>query len=56
MVVRGRGADGAEVVAEAAWFARLEGPRARLYHAVVYAPQPRTAAADTFFTGLALQP
>lgn len=56
MVVRGRGADGAEVVAEAVWFARLEGPRARLYHAVVYAPQPRTAAADTFFAGLALQP
>lgn len=55
MVVRGRGADGAEVVAEAVWFARLEGPQARLYHAVVYAPQPRTAAADTFFTGLALQ-
>ncbi|WP_183043387.1 hypothetical protein [Alicycliphilus denitrificans] len=55
MVVRGRGADGAEVVAETVWFARLEGLQARLYHAVVYAPQPRTAAADTFFTGLALQ-
>lgn len=56
MEVRGRGTDGAEVVAEAVWFARLEGSQARLYHAVVYAPRPRAAAADTFFTGLALQP
>lgn len=53
--------DAAAVVAHAAWFARAEAaaagaaPRLRLYHAVIYAPGPRTAAADTFFGGLALR-
>lgn len=56
VVARGRGPDGAAVVAHAVWFARLEGAQARLYHAVVYAPQERTDAADAFFAGLALQP
>lgn len=56
MVAHGQGPDGAAVAAKAVWFARLEGSRARPYHAVVYAPRPRTAAADTFFSGMALQP
>lgn len=53
--------DAAVVVAHAVWFARAEAaaagaaPRVRLYHAVIYAPAPRTAAADTFFGGLALR-
>lgn len=56
VVAHGRGPGGAPVVAHAAWFARLEGTRARLYHAVVYAPDERGAAADAFFAALALQP
>ena len=48
--------DGSAIVADGVWFARLEGGRARLYHAVVYARQPRQALADAFFAGLALQP
>lgn len=53
--------DAAAVVAQAVWFARAEAaaagaaPRLRLYHSVIYAPTPRTAAADTFFGGLALR-
>lgn len=53
--------DAAAVVAHAVWFARAEAaaagaaPRLRLYHAVIYAPTPRAAAADTFFGGLALR-
>ena len=53
--------DSAAVVAHAVWFARAEAaaagsaPRLRLYHAVLYAPTPRAAAADTFFGGLALR-
>ncbi|ABM30958.1 hypothetical protein QRO11_21320 [Paracidovorax citrulli] len=50
---------GADVAMDAAWFARAEaagdGPRMRLYHAVIYSPQPRAAVADTFFPGLALR-
>ncbi|AVT11730.1 hypothetical protein [Paracidovorax avenae] len=50
---------GAAVAMDAAWFARAEasegGPRMRLYHAVIYSPQPRAAVADTFFPGLALR-
>lgn len=53
---QGHGPDGAVVLADAVWFARLEGGRARLYHAVVYAPRPPGAAADTFFASLELQP
>lgn len=51
----------AAVVAHAVWFARAEAaaagaaPRLRLYHAVLYAPTPRAAAADAFFGGLALR-
>lgn len=56
VTVQGTGPDGPPVVAHAAWFARLEGRQARLYHAALYARQPRTAAADTFFAGLMLQP
>ncbi|CAM3536029.1 hypothetical protein [Paracidovorax anthurii] len=54
-----RPGDGRAVVAHAVWFARAEAtgaePRMRLYHAVVYAPEPRPAVADTFFAGLVLR-
>ena len=43
---------GAPVHAQGVWFARAVGPQMRLYHAVVYAPQERAGAADTFFAGL----
>lgn len=56
MAARGVAPDGSAVFAEAVWFARLEGGQARLFHAVVYARQPRPAVADTFFAGLVLQP
>ncbi|WP_092957590.1 hypothetical protein [Paracidovorax konjaci] len=50
---------GRPVAVHAVWFARAEAaegaPRLHLYHAVVYAPAPRPAAADTFFAGLSLQ-
>ncbi|GKT22337.1 hypothetical protein [Acidovorax sp. SUPP3334] len=51
---QGRRADGSPVIAQAAWFARIEGRQARLYHAVVYTDMLRPAVADTFFDGLAL--
>jgi hypothetical protein len=51
----GQRADGTAVVAQAVWFARTEGPQVRLYHAVVYTPEPRPAVADQFFAGLAFQ-
>ncbi|WP_415267322.1 hypothetical protein [Acidovorax sacchari] len=51
--------DGRAVALDAAWFARAEsaegGPRMRLFHAVIYSPQPRAAVADTFFPGLVLR-
>lgn len=58
--VPGQGQGAAVAVAvDAAWFARAEaagdGPRMRLYHAVIYSPRPRAAVADTFFPGLALR-
>lgn len=52
---QGLRADGKPVTAQAAWFARIEGRQARLYHAVVYTDTPRAGVADTFFDGLALQ-
>lgn len=55
-MVQGTGPDGHPVVAHAVWFARLGDGQARLYHAALYARQPRTAVADTFFAGLMLQP
>lgn len=56
VAARGHAPGGAAVAADAVWFARLEGPHARLYHAVVYAPALRAEAAGAFFAGLALQP
>lgn len=51
---QGRRSDGGAVIAQAVWFARMEGRQARLYHAVVYTDAPSMAVADTFFAGLAL--
>jgi len=51
----GRTGDGSAVTAQAVWFARLEGPHARLYHAVVYSPAPRPEVAQTFLDGVRLQ-
>lgn len=59
MVAQGQAPDGSPVAAEAAWFARLEGTQARLYHAALYVRGPRqlpAGAAETFFRGLVLQP
>lgn len=53
--LQGRAGEGGTVVAQGAWFARLEGTHARLYHAVVYSPAPRPDVAQTFLDGLRLQ-
>ena len=54
---RGRDAQGAAVVADARWWARLEGSSVRVYQALVLSPgQPvAQAARDTFVQGLQLK-
>lgn len=50
--------DGSSPVADAVWFARLEGAQARLYHAVVVSAASKPApaqAVQTFLDGLRLQ-
>ena len=54
-VAQGRRPDGSAVSVQALWFARVEGPEVRLYHAVVYTAKPRPELADMFFAGLAPQ-
>lgn len=51
----GRSAQGETVTGQGLWFARLEGQRARLYHAVIYAKKPLGPEAEIFFSGLKLQ-
>lgn len=51
----GQRADGTAVTLQAVWFARVAGPKLRLYHAVVYTAKPRPAVAEAFFAGLSLQ-
>ena len=54
---QGRDAQGAPVVADARWWARLEGTGVRVYQAIVLSPrQPvAVAARDTFVQGLQLR-
>lgn len=52
MVVTGQRANGAPVVADAAWFARRMGRSTYVLNAVVYSPKPDAAVATTFFEGI----
>ncbi|GAB2488591.1 hypothetical protein GCM10027082_44710 [Comamonas humi] len=53
---QGRDDRGQPVSVDAVWFARLEGPQARVYHAVVLSPRPvGQAARDTFLQGMVMQ-
>lgn len=54
-VAQGRQSGGGSVALQAAWFARVQGPRVQACHAVLYSAQPRPDVADTFFAGLVLQ-
>jgi len=54
-VVQGRAPDGSSVIAQAVWFARVQGLRVQACHAIVLSAQPRTAQADQLFAGLVLQ-
>jgi hypothetical protein len=55
MTAQGRNAQGSPVWAQAAWFARVKSAQIHVCHAVVFSPEPDAAAAEPFFTGLALQ-
>ena len=50
--VQGQRADGRSVSAQAVWFARPQPGGVDLFHALVLAPAPDAAVADTFFAGL----
>lgn len=50
----GRGADGASLALQAAWFARVDAAGVHLFHAVMVAQRPMPEAAETFFTSLAV--
>ncbi len=52
MGATGQRANGEAVVADAAWFARRQGSTTYVLHAVVYAPTPNAAVANTFFEGI----
>jgi len=53
--VQGIGPAGWTVTTHGVWFARKEGDKARIFHAVVYAPKPAHEAAGTFFKSIALK-
>lgn len=53
--VQGVGPSGWTVTTHGVWFARREGSKARIYHAVIYAPAPLHKVASQFFKGLVLQ-
>lgn len=50
----GRGADGASLALQGAWFARVDAAGVHLFHAVMLAPRPMPEAAETFFSSLAV--
>jgi len=52
--VQGVGPSGWTLTTHGVWFARQEGKKARIYHAVIYAPKPQHQVADAFFQGLVL--
>lgn len=53
--VEGERATGWTVTTHGVWFARKEGNKARIFHAVIFAPKPQHEIADIFFRGLKLQ-
>lgn len=52
--VEGEGPSGWTITTHGVWFARQEGSKARIYHAVVYAPKAQHQQAATFFKSLVL--
>lgn len=53
--VEGVGRAGWTVTTHGVWFARKEGDKARIFHAVVYAPKPYHETAKTFFQSITLK-
>lgn len=53
--VEGIGPSGWTITTHGVWFARQEGNKARIFHAVIYAPKPQHAVATEFFNSLELQ-
>jgi hypothetical protein len=53
---QGHGADGAAVAMQAVWFAVTDAAGLHLLHAVVFAPQARPEAAETFFSSFVPAP
>lgn len=52
--VQGVGPSGWNITTHGVWFARQEGDKARIYHAVIFAPKPQHELASAFFKGLVL--
>ena len=50
----GRGADGASLALQAAWFARVDAAGVHVFHAVMLAQRPMPEAAETFFASIAV--
>lgn len=53
--VEGVGRAGWTVATHGVWFARKEGEKARIFHAVIYAPKPYHQTAHTFFNSIYLK-
>ncbi|WP_272970616.1 hypothetical protein [Comamonas terrigena] len=53
--VQGEGPSGWTITTHGVWFAKQEGDKARIYHAVIYAPKPQHEVASQFFQALQLQ-
>lgn len=53
--VEGVGRAGWTVTTHGAWFARKEGDKTRIFHAVIYAPKQYHQIADTFFDSITLK-
>ena len=53
--VQGVGRAGWTVTTHGVWFARQEGNKARIYHAVIYAPKAYHQTANTFFNSIILK-
>lgn len=54
--VEGIGPSGWTITTHGVWFARKEGDKARIYHAVIYAPKPQHEVATDFFDSVQLLP
>ncbi len=53
--VEGEGPSGWTITTHGVWFARQEGEKARIIHAVIYAPKPQHEVAAQFFQSLVLE-